>query len=211
MKYYDISPLISDRIGVFPGDQPFERTVTMSVDDGQHMGLSAIQSTLHLGAHADAPNHYGPAQSGIDQVPVDRYLGKCQVITAMSREGRIYPEGLSSEIEAPRVLFKTNSFPDPDQWNSDFVALSPELIRWAHKKGVFLFGIDTPSVDPESSKKLESHQALLETKSAVLEGLVLTEVPDGVYYLSALPLRIENADASPVRAVLWSTTDSEFL
>jgi arylformamidase len=63
-------------------------------------------------------------------------------------------------------------------------------------------GIDTPSVDPMTSKALEAHNAVADHDMAVLEGVVLDAVPPGLYTLVALPLRIEGADASPVRAVL---------
>src|SRR5690606_11437122 len=126
-----------------------------------------------------------------------------QVIRIEGKPARIYPEDLKSPIKAPRILFATESFPDPRNWNHDFSALSPELIHWAASQGVILFGIDTPSVDPSDSKLLESHQALLQTNSAVLEGIVLSDVSEGLYVLSALPLKIKGADASPVRAVLW--------
>jgi arylformamidase len=87
------------------------------------------------------------------------------------------------------------------------MSLSPELIRFLHSKGCVLVGIDTPSVDPETSKALESHQALFETKIAVLEGLMLQQVPEGVYTLIALPLPIVDGDASPVRALLFEDAD----
>ncbi len=124
------------------------------------------------------------------------------VEVSKGRGERIGINDLPNAIEARRVLFRTNSFPNPEQWNGDFVALSPELILHLHKVGVILVGIDTPSVDPADSKQLESHQALWQTKMGVLEGLVLQDVQPGIYLLSALPLKIEGADAGPVRAVL---------
>ncbi|NBW81674.1 hypothetical protein EBR21_07955, partial [bacterium] len=101
-----------------------------------------------------------------------------------------------------RVLFRTNSFPDPEQWQDDFCSLSPELISDLAARGVMTVGIDTPSVDPHDSKDLESHQALLRHDVAVLEGLDLSKVPDGEYTLVALPLPLVGFEASPVRAVL---------
>lgn len=207
MKYYDLSPRIDSTLGVFPGDQKFVRSISMDTNKGDHLGLSSITTTLHLGSHTDAPCHYGVNSPGMDQVNLDYYWGKAQVIHISGKPERILPEHVSREIQAPRLLFRTESFPDPYNWNSDFSALSPELIYWAAKKGVILFGIDTPSVDPESSKKLESHQALLKTQTAVLEGIVLDEVPEGLYILSALPLKLKDADASPVRAILWDKAE----
>ena len=103
---------------------------------------------------------------------------------------------------APRVLFKTGSFPDPSKFNLDFMALSPELVRYLQRCGVVLVGIDTPSIDPFDSKTLPTHLAVGEAGMADLEGLVLDGVQPGVYELVAAPLKLRNADASPVRALL---------
>jgi len=67
---------------------------------------------------------------------------------------------------------------------------------------VLLVGIDTPSVDPPSSKALPAHQAFARTGVSILEGITLAAVPEGRYELIALPLPLEGFDASPVRAVL---------
>jgi arylformamidase len=100
------------------------------------------------------------------------------------------------------VLIRTDSFPDPDAWNGDFNALSPELVDALHAEGVILVGIDTPSVDLADDKVLLSHRAIHAKDMAVLEGIVLSAVPDGLYTLIALPLKIRDADAAPTRAVL---------
>lgn len=204
MKYYDISPSINSRTAVFPGDKSFKRHVSLDFPKGDHLGLSSIETSVHIGAHTDAPCHYGADQPSIDQRSLHYYFGPAQVISISTPPERILPEHITTPIKAPRLLFSTNSYPNSEQWTDDFTALSPELIHWAHKQGVILFGIDTPSVDPAQSKALESHQALLATDSAVLEGIVLTGVPDGTYILSCLPLKLSEADASPVRAVLWT-------
>lgn len=204
LKIYDLTPKISPRLGVFPGDQRFERSVALSMKQGAHLELSSLKTTVHLGAHADAPSHYHVKGEDISQRGLGRYLGKAQVIrvTGMRAQQRVKPEDIRAKIEAPRVLIDTQTFPDPEKWNSDFAAFSPELIDWLCAQGVELVGIDTPSVDPEDSKALESHQALFRGDFAVLEGLLLKGVPEGIYTLIALPLPIEEGDASPVRAVL---------
>ncbi len=204
MKIIDISPTISERIAVFPGDTPFKRKIAMDFEADDHLLLSSIRSTVHLGAHADAPNHYHPSGADIAARPLNRYLGPCQVIrVSLSRGARIAVADLGDRvIQAERILFRTDSFPNPNHWNGDFNSLSPALIHFLAEKGVRLVGIDTPSVDPEQSKELESHQEIFHHDMAVLEGLVLTEVADGLYDLIALPLKIEGGDASPVRAIL---------
>ncbi|MEN9826947.1 MAG: hypothetical protein RI953_2692 [Pseudomonadota bacterium] len=201
---YDISPKLTPRTAVFPGDTPLSQDVLLSFKSGQHLMLSALKGTVHLGAHADAPCHYSPDGEDISQRELRRYLGLCQVVTVtLPQPGRILCEHVSGvEFSAPRVLFRTNSFPDPEQWQDDFCSLSPELISALAARGVMTLGIDTPSVDPHDSKALESHQALLMHDVAVLEGLDLSKVPDGEYTLVALPLPLVGFDASPVRAVL---------
>lgn len=200
--YIDISPVLRPGIAVFPGDTPFGRNINMSFKEGQHLDLSDITTTLHVGAHTDAPSHYHGDGKTIEERNLSYYLGKCQVVEVQGNPERILPSHLRTEITAPRVLFKTNSFPDPDKWNDTFTALSAELVRELKAKGVILVGIDTPSVDPATDKTLASHKAIYESDMAVLEGIILTHVPAGSYQLIALPLRIEGGDASPVRAIL---------
>jgi len=202
--YYDISPEISEKTAVFPGDQPYQRKIQLGFGKGDHLGLSSIRTTVHIGAHADAPSHYHPKGAPIDARNLDFYFGPCQVISAgKSKGGRLTTSDIAlTALKAPRVLFKTGSFPNPNRWTNDFNSLSPELIEILAKKKVKLIGIDTPSIDPWDSKKLESHRAVFKADMAILEGLTLAGVPDGRYQLMALPLRLKGADASPVRAVL---------
>ena len=161
---------------------------------------------MHVGAHADAPNHFSRDAAGIDAVPLPPYRGLCQVIELSKARGSlIVPEDLLElPLRAPRLLFKTGSFPDPQQFNTDFVAFSPELIPWLEARGMILIGIDTPSIDPYSSKALPTHHATRSGSGvSILEGLDLSKIPPGLYELVALPLRLHGADASPVRATLW--------
>ena len=122
----------------------------------------------------------------------------------VKRGGCVTPEMLPQSPDAPRVLLATGTYPDPDRFNEDFAALSPELVDHLHAEGVRLIGIDTPSVDPFASKELPSHRRFLAHDMAILEGLVLDGVSEGMYELIALPLRLTGFDASPVRAVLRS-------
>jgi len=124
------------------------------------------------------------------------------VRVALPRGARLRPADVRPAIHAPRVLFATGSFPDPERWNPDFNALSAELVEWLHARGVRLVGIDTPSLDPEQSKTLDAHQRVRAHGMAILEGIVLDAVAEGDYELIALPLKIRGGDASPVRAVL---------
>lgn len=199
----DISPPVSATIGVWPGDVPFRRRVSQRMEDGGNLALSSMRTTLHVGAHADAPSHYALGGAPIDARPLDLYYGACQVIAVDAARGaRLTPSDVKDEIRAPRVLFATGTFPDPNVFSTDFASLSPELVENLHEKGVVLVGLDTPSVDPFDDKELLAHRALFRRDMANLEGLVLSHVAPGLYTLVALPLRIEGADASPVRAAL---------
>ncbi|MGE0443226.1 MAG: cyclase family protein [Gemmatimonadales bacterium] len=200
---YDITPIVSPRLGVWPGDTPVSRQVLLDLARGDTVTLSSLTGTVHLGAHTDAPSHYGLEGRDIAAQPLDRYLGRCQVVrAAVGRGERVTAAMLEAPITEPRVLIATGSFPDPERWNDDFAALAPDLVDALADQGVVLVGIDTPSVDLIASKDLPAHRRFLARDVAILEGIVLDRVPSGRYELLALPLRLEGFDASPVRAVL---------
>ncbi|MCH7547523.1 MAG: cyclase family protein [Planctomycetes bacterium] len=201
---YDITPRITEKLGVWPGDTPMTREMLCDIAKGDTVTLSSLHATVHLGAHADGPNHYGKDSATIDERDLDFYLGPCQVIhVEVERGSRVGIDQLpKGDIQAGRVLIGTGTFPDPENWNDDFAAIDPALVDHLHEQGVMLIGIDTPSVDLIDSKDLQSHSRFLANDMAILEGLVLKDVPEGVYELIALPLRLVGFDASPVRAVL---------
>jgi arylformamidase len=206
---YDLSPTISDQLAVWTGDTPPRRTVACHIKDGAPVTLSALTTTLHTGSHADGPCHYALDGRGIDEMPLDLYIGPAQVISvAATRDQRFGVEHLSTQrIQAPRVLFKTGTAPDPSTFNEDFAALAPALLDWLAERSVRLVGMDTPSVDLCHSKDLPAHKACDRHNIAIIEGLRLEAVPDGVYELIALPLKIAGGDGSPVRAVLRTLDD----
>lgn len=202
-RLYDISPPIDETLNVWPGDVPYTRTVTGHIKTGSTVTTSVIRSTTHMGSHADAPSHYGADAPTIDQMPLDLYIGECQVVTVNAKPGtRVTPEQVEASIDLPRVILRTRTFPDFRHWNKDFAGLSPELVDLMFEMGVKLVGVDTPSVDLFDSKDLPAHKAFLRHEMAIIEGLVLNEVPDGVYELIATPLKLLGCDASPVRAIL---------
>jgi arylformamidase len=206
-KIWDISPTLSSKTAVWPGDIRFTISKSLQIQDGHNIDLGSMNTTFHIGAHADAPSHYAREGLGIDAVDLIPYVGKCQVIDVISTIGRgqrILPKDVSGPITASRVLFRTGTFEDCENFTEDFASLSEELVSWLAGHGVILVGIDTPSVDLFDDKVLESHQALMKFGMRNLEGLVLKQVPVGIYELIALPLKIKGADGSPVRAILRS-------
>jgi arylformamidase len=202
----DISPAIHPGIAVFPGDTPFRQDWLMRISAGAHLDLSTMTTTMHIGAHADGPSHYAAGRPGIGERPLELYYGPCELRRAQVGRGqRVSVEAFGAPPRAKRVLIWTGTFPDPDQWVGDFAGLEPELVDWLATHGVRLVGVDTPSVDLADSKELPAHQALARADMAVLEGLVLDHAPEGLYTLSALPLKIPGADAAPLRAALITT------
>src|SRR5437660_739790 len=188
---YDISPPISPLLAVWPSDTPPRREVLLDIARGDNLTLSSLHATVHLGAHADAPSHYGATAPAIHERSLDYYLGPCQVVrVAAARRQCITPADLLTPILTERLLLATGTYPNPEHFNEDFAALSPELVDWLHQQGVQLIGIDTPSVDPFTSKELPAHKMFLKHEMAILEGLLLHEVPEGIYELIALPLKL---------------------
>jgi arylformamidase len=184
----------------------------MSFEAGHHIGLSAITTSLHIGSHADSPSHYTADGEGIDRRDLNHYIGPAVVVRANvprgERVGLMHLSDYGRQLIGSggrlpaRFLIWTGTFPDPNAWNSDFASFDPELIETVARQGVCLIGIDTPSIDPETSKALESHHTVARLRLAVLEGLCLDGVPEGEFTLIAAPLKIGGGDAGPVRALL---------
>jgi len=203
-KLWDISPAIAPDSPLFPGDTAYSQQWTATIAPGCPVNLSAITMSPHIGAHADAPLHYGAGAATIGQVDLAPYLGPCRVIHAIGCGPLVRPEHLAHALTAdlpPRVLVRTCTTA-PTAWSPEFSAFAPETIAALAALGVMLVGIDSQSVDPADSKTLDSHHNLLRLNLRVLENLVLDDVPAGDYELIALPLKLTHADASPVRAVL---------
>ena len=205
MALWDITPIVSVETPAFPGDTTFSQQWTARIGPACPVNLSAITMSPHLGAHADAPLHYGIDAPAIADVPLEPFLGPCRVIHAIDCGPLVTPEHLAHASTGlpPRVLVRTCR-KAPTTWSSAFTVFAPETIAWLAGLGVRLVGIDAQSVDPADSKTLDSHRQLLVHGMRVLENLVLDDVAAGDYELIALPLRLAGVDASPVRAVLRS-------
>ena len=200
----DISPPVTTTSPLFPGDTTYSQQWTAQIGPDCPVNLSAITMSPHIGSHADAPLHYGTGAATIGEVSLEPYLGICRVIHAIDCGPLVRPEHLRHAVDSAlpeRVLVRTCTRA-PTEWSPEFSAFAPETIAWLASLGVKLVGIDSQSVDPATSKTLDSHHLLLAHDLRVLENLVLDDVPAGDYELIALPLKLTMADASPVRAVL---------
>ncbi|MBI1626291.1 arylformamidase [Comamonas suwonensis] len=203
-QLWDISPAIHPAAPVFPGDTPYSQEWVASIGPGCPVNVSAIHLSPHVGAHADAPLHYDPQGAAIGLVDLDAFLGPCRVIHAIGCGPLIEWPHIEHAINASlpqRVLVRTYQ-KAPTGWDPDLAAYAPETVQKLADLGVQLIGIDTASIDPASSKTLDSHMVIRQRNLRILENLVLDEVAEGDYELIALPLKLTEADASPVRAIL---------
>ncbi len=202
-RIIDISPPVSIRTAVWPGDTPYTLSWVSRMEEGASCNVASVATTPHVGAHADGPLHFWLQGAAIGAVDLEPYLGRCRVIDCTGV--RVVDEEALYGHEVygvERLLFKTGTFPDFERWNDDFAWLDPGLARRLGRMGVKLLGIDTPSVDAFDSTELPTHHVLLELGVRNLEGLDLSGAEPGDYELIALPLRLAEADSSPVRAVL---------
>jgi len=202
-RLWDITPAIAPGIPVWPGDSAYSAETTWQIADGCPVKVSKITMSTHTGAHCDAPSHYDVDGKSIDQVALETYIGACRVIHSLG-VAQVLPEHVSDYLHnlPPRVLFRTYLQAPQMQWDADFPSIAPATIDLLAQHGVRLIGIDSPSFDPQESKTLDAHLRMKQHQMAILEGIVLDEVPEGDYELICLPLKLAGLDASPVRAVL---------
>jgi arylformamidase len=202
-KLWDISQPLRPSLPVWPGDTAFSSRQRWTIGDGSPVNVASFETSTHAGTHADAPLHYDWAGAGADEVALGPYLGPCTVVDARGRGPAVTREFVSGLAELPsRVLFRTYERFPHDAWRSDFTAVAADAIAFLAEQGVRLIGVDAPSLDPQDSKTMDAHRAVLAADMRILEGLVLDEVPPGDYELIALPLKLAGLDSSPVRAVL---------
>jgi arylformamidase len=205
---YDISPPITITTKVWPGEPSVQQEIVSKIQNGSSVTVSILHTTVHIGAHADAPCHFIKDALSIGEIDLSPYIGPCQVIQILCQPNEVItPDRLTVPIYAERILIKTQTS-HKYQWTDDFGALSPKLIDFLNHQKVKLIGIDTPSVDPYNSKTLEAHKKFFANGIYILEGLDLANVPEGLYELIALPLKLMNFDASPVRAILREIGES---
>lgn len=202
-RIHDISQPVGERTAVWPGDHEVHVDWTMSRRRGDAVNVAAIALSVHAGTHADGPLHFSDLGPGVGELPLDAYIGPALVVDARGRD--VIGDDTLDTVDldgVERVLFCTHVGADVTVFPVDFAALDPALAEPLADAGVRLVGTDAPSVDPLDSTSLDAHHALASRGIAILENLALGDVAPGRYTLIALPLRLVEADSSPVRAVL---------
>jgi arylformamidase len=206
MKVYDISLTLRQRMPVYPGEPTPVIEPLKQMERGDFCNVSRLTIATHTGTHIDAPLHFLPGATSVDRLPVDVLVGPAlvvqmavaQEITAADLEAAAIPPGTE------RLLFKTRNsrLLDDDDFRRDFVYLTLDAARWLVERGVRLVAIDYLSVEQMDAQPNIVHQTLLRAGVIIVEGVDLREVAPGPYLLACLPLKIDGADGSPVRAVL---------
>jgi arylformamidase len=198
----DISVPISSKAVVYPGDE------TLSFGEICSMRKAAAYNTTRLGwsthflTHIDPPSHFIEAGESVDQIPVSRFISETLVV---ERAGpSILSADVPSDIRGRSVLYKTRT---PGSWatqefDRNHAYLSAEAATALANNGANLVGIDYLSVDRFGDDGFPAHRILLGSGVLILEGIDLSNAPEGRYTLIALPLKIVSGDGSPVRAVL---------
>ena len=205
MAIFDITRTMSSTLAVWPGDTPFAAEILLDMSQGASINLSTLRLSSHFGTHADAPYHFSNDDLTIEKLPLQPYLGPATVVTVRREAGPLEPAdfpGLDWHGVERLLVHSAASASPIDQFPSRIVYPSPDLADFMAQYGIVLFGSDAPSMDDVNSQSLPGHNALRRNGIAILEGLLLADVPDGNYELIALPLKIEGCDGSPVRAVL---------
>lgn len=194
MNIYDISQEVLSCV-VFPGDPaPYREQIT-KMDDGALYNLSMLHMCAHNGTHVDAPYHFLNKGRTIEAIELERFVGMAYVaehegIVSSEDARAILKKAKEADTEAGnRILLKGNA------------VVSLEAAEVFAAEGILLVGNESQTVGPEDAP-MAVHKVLLGANVVLLEGIRLSEVPEGVYLLNAAPLNLAGADGAPCRAVL---------
>ena len=207
MKIYDISIPITPDMPVWPGDPAVSMKRVSKIEEGDNANVTHISLSAHTGTHVDAPFHFLPDGATLESVPLKIMIGRAYVLHLP--DARLITADVLKQAEIPqrtrRLLFKTRN---SDIWASgekdfqtDFVALSPDGAQYLVERGVQLVGIDYLSIAPYKESR-PTHEILLKKGVFILEGINLTAVVQGRYTLYCLPLNLQGVDGAPARAIL---------
>lgn len=188
MKILDISrEMLSAK--VYPGDPAPRLEPLCRIAYGDPCNTSALYACLHNGTHLDAPCHFVPDGADAASLTLEACVGECSVVAFSGVLLGADMERLLPGLQ-PRILFKGE------------VEISPSAAFVLADAGVLLVGVEASSVS-SAPTTAAVHRQLLDTGMVLLEGLDLSQAEEGTYFLSAPPLKIAEADGSPVRALLF--------
>ena len=194
MKIYDISQELFT-CSVFPGDETPVRNMVETIEGGSIYNLTNLSMCAHNGTHVDAPYHFYQNGKTIDQMKLESVIGKCYVgfadgpVTAAAAQ-KLVEKARSFDLEASkRILIGGDAF------------VTLEAAKVFTKEKVLLIGNESQTVGPFEAPAAV-HYELLGAEVVLLEGIRLSHVEEGVYWLNAAPLNLGGSDGAPCRAVL---------
>jgi arylformamidase len=208
MLLYDVTLPVSETTVHWPGDPPVSRRPLLSIARGDGANITEITTVSHAGTHIDAPLHLLADGASLDEVRLEALIGPADV-SYVPDVAIITPTELGAlalPADCRRLLLRTSNSDrgllTQGIFAPDFVALSPEAGEWLAARGLWLVGIDAPSIDPLAAEDLPAHRALLSRGVVIVESVDLRAVRAGRYELWCLPLKLEGGDGAPARVVL---------
>jgi arylformamidase len=189
---------------VFPTDPPPEITPMLQIEKGDAANVSKICMGTHTGTHVDPPVHFIEGGATIDRIPPSCMVGWCDVVDVADASSISVREVKNADITHSIVLFKTRNSQmwKLGEFREDFTYITFEAAEYLIDLGVHAVGIDYLSVEAFGSTVAKTHHVFLENSVVLIEGLNLEGVCEGEYFLVCLPLKIEQGDGGPARAVL---------
>lgn len=208
MEIIDITAPVSPRSVTWPGDGPPSHEFLTHTDQGVPNTVSRWAMSAHTGTHIDARMHFIPGGWSVDRLDLSRTVGPCRVVDLGHVEGHVSRVDLEEAEVAgeQRLLLKTRNsdsvLMQREEFDESYVAISEEAAEYLVEIGVETVGVDYLSVEPFEDEEFRTHHVLLGADVVIVEGLMLTAVEPGHYFLFCLPLKLTNSDGSPARAIL---------
>jgi arylformamidase len=207
MPIYDVTVPIRAGMPTYEGDPSVDIESWSALAKGNSANVSFLHFGAHTGTHVDAPAHFIEGARKIDSLSLEVLIGPARVIRVPDEVNEIDSNFLAgcNLNNAERVLFHTrNSGFWNEGFRKDFTHLLPEAAEKLAELGVALVGTDYLSIEKFHSGHHRTHLTLLSRNVVIVEGLNLSDVPEGDYELICLPLRIADGagDGAPARVVL---------
>jgi len=203
MALWDISLPLKPETPPWPGDVPFSREFSQSIDQGDECNVSLLAMNSHFATHLDAPYHFEEDGASVDKIPLGVLIGPVLVHEVDSKD-LILPPHLPPLDGVERLIFKTpnTSFIADSHFHCEYASLSLEAAKILTGAGVRLIGIDYFSIEAYGNPGHPVHHELCSKGVILVEGLDLRDVVPDWYELFVLPLKIAGGDGGPCRAVL---------
>ena len=178
---------------VFPGDPSPQKQQLLGIKNGDACNLTSFSMCAHNGTHVDAPYHFIEDGRTVGQMGLEAFVGSCFVARH---------SGDVTADDAETIMEKAGSVGGEERiLIAGRATVTAGAARVFAAAGVKLVGNESQTVGPEDSP-MEVHLILLGAEIVLLEGIVLEDVPEGRYFLSAAPMNLSGCDGAPCRAYL---------